>query len=134
MQGKFKCFKLRQFFVLALALGLLVFMFVGCSNKQISSEKASGSGKAAIYTIADPTGDWGFPSPYAHYSRGPGYVRMSYIFDTLVWKDDQGYIPALAESWEYLKDENAYLFNLRKNVNWHDGQKFTAEDVVFTFN
>ena len=86
----------------------------------------------AEYTIADATGDWGFPSPYAHYSRGPGYVRMSFVFDTLVWKDDEGYLPALAEDWEYLEDENAYSFDLREGVTWHDGEKFTADDVVFT--
>ncbi|KAF5417535.1 MAG: hypothetical protein C5S38_01550 [Candidatus Methanophagaceae archaeon] len=36
--------------------------------------------------IADSTGDWGYPSPHGHYPRGPGYVRMSLVFDTLVWK------------------------------------------------
>ncbi|KKM09604.1 ABC transporter substrate-binding protein [Clostridiales bacterium PH28_bin88] len=94
----------------------------------------SGIGNKEItYTIADPTGDWGFPSPHAHYSRGPGYIRMSLIFDTLVWKDDQGYVPALAKSWQYLKEENAYLLELQRGVTWHDGKKFTAGDVVFTF-
>jgi ABC-type dipeptide transport system, periplasmic component len=88
----------------------------------------------AVYTIADTTGDWGYPSPYLHYSRGPGYVRMSFIFDTLVWKDQNGFVPALAESWEYLEGENAYLFNLNPNVKWHDGEPFTANDVVFTIN
>jgi len=88
--------------------------------------------EVAEYTIADPTGDWGFPTPYAHYSRGPGYVRMSFVFDTLVWKDDEGYLPALAEDWQRIDDENAYLFDLRDDVTWHDGEKFTADDVVFT--
>ncbi|MFZ2072019.1 MAG: ABC transporter substrate-binding protein [Halobacteriota archaeon] len=86
------------------------------------------------YTIADPTGDYGYPSPHGHYPRGPGYVRMSFIFDTLVWKNPQGFVPALATDWEYLGDENAYLFHLRKDVTWHDGERFTAEDVAFTFN
>ncbi|HID20676.1 MAG TPA: hypothetical protein EYP28_07075 [Methanophagales archaeon] len=86
------------------------------------------------YIIADPTGDWGYPTPHGHYPRGPGYVRMSLIFDTLIWKDTQGFVPALATDWEYLEDENAYLFHLRKGVTWHDGEKFTAEDVAFTFN
>lgn len=85
------------------------------------------------YTIADSTGDWGYPSPYTHYSRGPGYIRMSFIFDTLVWKDEAGkFVPALAEEWQYLEEENAYVFKLRDNVTWHDGEKFTAEDVAFT--
>lgn len=83
-----------------------------------------------VFTIADPTGDWGYPSPYGHYSRGPGYVRMSLIFDTLVWKDENGYVPALAESWQL--EDDAYVFNLRKDVTWQDGEPFTADDVVFT--
>ncbi|MDM7913478.1 MAG: ABC transporter substrate-binding protein [Methanotrichaceae archaeon] len=86
-----------------------------------------------MITIADPTGDWGYPSPYGHYSRGPGYVRMSLIFDTLVWKDQNGYVPALAESWQ-MEGDDAYIFNLRKGVTWQDGEPFTANDVVFTIN
>jgi peptide/nickel transport system substrate-binding protein len=87
----------------------------------------------ASYTIADATGDWGYPSPYAHYPRGPGYVLMSFIFETLVWKDADGFVPQLARGWEYHADENAYVFKLREDVYWHDGTAFTAEDVVFTF-
>jgi len=90
-------------------------------------------GDVAVYTIGDTTGDWGFPSPYGHYSRGPGYIRMSLIFDTLVWKDQNGYVPALAESWQ-MEGNDAYVFNLRKNVTWNDGEKFTAKDVVFTID
>ncbi|MHC1578642.1 MAG: ABC transporter substrate-binding protein [Dehalococcoidia bacterium] len=86
------------------------------------------------YTIADATGDWGYPSPYTHYSRGPGYIRMSFIFETLVWKDDSGFVPALARNWTYIEEENAYIFELRNDVTWHDGTRFTADDVVFTFN
>ena len=86
-----------------------------------------------VLTIADTTGDWGFPSPYGHYSRGPGYIRMSLIFDTLVWKDQSDYVPALAESWQMVGND-AYVFNLRKNVTWNDGEKFTANDVVFTID
>ena len=103
------------------AAGLLLLL---CSTSIAADETID------VLTIADPTGDWGFPSPYGHYSRGPGYVRMSMIFDTLVWKDQNGYVPALAESWQL--EDDAYVFNLRKNVSWHDGDPFTAKDVVFT--
>ena len=72
--------------------------------------------KVDVLTIADSTGDWGYPSPYGHYSRGPGYIRMSLIFDTLIWKDQNGFVPALAETWEYLSDEKAYVFHLRKGI------------------
>jgi len=89
--------------------------------------------KIDTITIADSTGDWGFPSPYCAYARGPGYVRMSLIFDTLLWKDDKGFVPALADSWNYLPGEKAYVFNLKKGVTWSDGQPFSAKDVAFTF-
>lgn len=111
--------------VLALALAAPIPLLSACGG---------GSEGEVTYTIADEWGDWGYPSPYAHYSRGPGYIRMSFIFDTLVWKDEQGFIPALAESWEYVPSENSYIFNLRDDVSWHDGMRFTAEDVAFTID
>lgn len=95
---------------------------------------AASSVLAITYTVADPTGDWGYPSPYGMYPRGPGYVRMSFIFDTLIWKDKKGIVPALAKSWNYIPQDNAYVFDLREDVSWHDGEKFTSRDVVFTFN
>ncbi|MCK4810525.1 MAG: ABC transporter substrate-binding protein [Candidatus Omnitrophica bacterium] len=42
-------------------------------------------------------------------------------------------IPNLAQSWE-TEDGIKWIFHLRKNVFWGDGEKFTADDVVFTFN
>lgn len=89
--------------------------------------------KVDVFTIADSTGDWGFPSPHGSYARGPGYLRMSFIFDTLIWKDQNGFVPALAEKWEYLADEKAYVFHLHKGVTWNDGEPFTAKDVAFSF-
>ena len=82
--------------------------------------------------IADSKGDWGYPNPYRHYPRGPGYVRMSWVFDTLVWKDQKGYMPALADSWSYDPGKLAFTFNLNPRAKWHDGQPLTAQDVVFT--
>ncbi|WP_158626035.1 ABC transporter substrate-binding protein [Arsenicitalea aurantiaca] len=38
----------------------------------------------------------------------------------------------LAESWEVSEDGTTYTFKLRENVTWHDGEPFTADDVVYT--
>lgn len=43
-------------------------------------------------------------------------------------------VPDLAESWQVSKDGKIWTFKLRKDVKWHDGVPFTADDVVFTFN
>jgi len=90
--------------------------------------------KVAEVRIADSKGDWGFPNPFRHYPRGPGYVRMSWVFDTLIWKDASGYIPALARSWRYEPAEKAFIFHIRDGVRWHDGKPFTAADVIFTID
>lgn len=39
----------------------------------------------------------------------------------------------LAETWSTSSDGKTYTFFLRKDVRWHDGEKFTADDVIFTF-
>jgi len=42
--------------------------------------------------------------------------------------------PHLAKRWEVSEDGLRWTFHLRKDVVWNDGQLFTADDVVFTFN
>jgi len=41
--------------------------------------------------------------------------------------------PSLAKSWQVSENRLTYSFQLQQGVNWHDGQPFTADDVVFTF-
>lgn len=50
--------------------------------------------------------------------------------------DDPRYrvVPELAERWEVSDDKKTYTFHLRKGVRWHDGQPFTARDVVATLD
>jgi peptide/nickel transport system substrate-binding protein len=57
------------------------------------------------------------------------------IFDALVNYDpaSKKVVPLLAKSWTYL-GSNVTDFDLRTDVKWHDGQKFTADDVVYTLN
>jgi peptide/nickel transport system substrate-binding protein len=49
------------------------------------------------------------------------------------WTAD-GVEPLLAESWEMDEDAQAFVFHLREGVTWHDGEPFTADDVVYSFN
>lgn len=55
------------------------------------------------------------------------------VFNGLTRFDSRGDIEAdLAESWEITLDGLVYVFHLRPNVYWHDGEPFTADDVLFT--
>lgn len=65
--------------------------------------------------------------------EGPTNSVCSNIYDSLVnRKADMSIIPGLAEKWEQ-KDALTWVFQLRKNVTFHNGDPFTADDVVFTF-
>jgi peptide/nickel transport system substrate-binding protein len=41
--------------------------------------------------------------------------------------------PLLSEKWTVSPDGLKWNFYLKKNVFWHDGKPFTADDVLFTF-
>lgn len=89
--------------------------------------------KERILTVSG-NGDFGFPSVYTISPKGQGYMTLSYIFDTLMWKDESGLIPYLAEDYSVSEDGLTYTFQLRKGVSFTDGTPFTAEDVKFTFD
>ncbi len=55
------------------------------------------------------------------------------IFNGLTDFNEKGELtPDLALGWEISDDGLTYLFHLRRGVRWHDGQVFTADDVLFT--
>jgi peptide/nickel transport system substrate-binding protein len=57
-----------------------------------------------------------------------------YLFNGLVKYDrDLKLVGDLAESWDIYQNGLDIVFHLRKNVLWHDGVPFTADDVVFTY-
>jgi len=82
----------------------------------------------------------------------PGYSGSSYsdrgvyylVYDRLIHRlypslsrgpeEERRPRPALAESWDVSEDGKTWIVHLRKDVTWHDGVPFTADDVVFTFN
>ena len=112
------------------AIVLMVFMG-GCGSGGQSASMTADPNKPLVINLAG--GDSGLPSPYSHYPRGPGTFKMNLIFDSLLERGAQGYIPWLAEKWEISPDGKVYTFTLQQGVKWHDGQPMTAYDVKFTF-
>jgi len=101
----------------------------GCNN----SDEA-GPAPTERPTVRLAGGAFGFPSPFA-YAAGIGYYQMSLLYDTLLWKDASGQLqPWLAASVEPSPDAMSYTFVLREGITWSDGEPFTADDVVFTFD
>ena len=106
-----------------LALGLVSLVF---------AQEPSYDPEASITltTNADPTFNPWYP--------GVGIesdLVNEMIFDGLTrWDENMKVSPRLATSWNVSDDGLTWTFELRKNVKWHDGEKFDANDVAFTFN
>lgn len=65
--------------------------------------------------------------------QGPTLAAAPKMFEGLVtFSPTLEPIPQLAKSWTISEDGKEYVFKLQENVKWHDGQAFTAEDVVFS--
>src|SRR3954451_17342190 len=61
------------------------------------------------------------------------HAIMQYAYEGLTrYSKDYQIEPCLATSWDKVS-ETQYRFHLRKNVKFHDGSPFTADDVVFSY-
>lgn len=79
----------------------------------------------------DLSGEPSSLDPQVQWNPDSYYVYRN-IFDNLVTRDNDGNIvPQIATAWEQVSDTEM-LLTLRDDVTFHDGQKLTAEDVVFS--
>ena len=64
-----------------------------------------------------------------------GYIIQIHAQDGLVYRDPDTFQikPLLASSWKQV-DDTTIDFDLRKDVTFHNGDKFSADDVVYTIN
>lgn len=76
----------------------------------------------------------GDPNTMDPHSQNVGTVTMvlQQIYDALIARNPQlGLAPGLAARWEQ-QEPNRWRFWLREGVRFHEGEAFTADDVVFS--
>jgi peptide/nickel transport system substrate-binding protein len=120
-------------------LFMVTLMLLACGKPETDARQAAdakGASQSAyeVDVIRLAGGDWGYPTPFAHYPRGPGGFKMCLIFDSLLERDEKGLVLWLAEKYEVSNDGMTYRFTIRKGVRWHDGTPLTAQDVAFSID
>jgi oligopeptide transport system substrate-binding protein len=62
------------------------------------------------------------------------YIQAS-LFEGLVSKDPQTLdaLPGIAESWEISDDLTRFVFHIRENALWTNGDPITAKDVIYSW-
>lgn len=142
---------------LLLALCLMATIFVGCSKTETpadkpadtpaSSDTPSSEDKPAEETPAEPGSVTGRTDVIIGYAQecntmdpnnmgdGSSYAMSASIYEGLVFlNNDLELEPRLAETWDISEDGMTYTFHLREGVTFHNGEPFTAKDVVYSYD
>lgn len=110
----------------ACILTLFLIVLSACDRKTLvdigTEQQILYFGNGTDITGVDPHGTNGLPE---------ARIMMS-LFEGLVAKDPQTLeiVPAVADRWETSEDNMTYVFHIRENAKWSNGDPVTAHDFV----
>lgn len=101
---------------------LLAFSSVLTLSASVSAETLRWSSAGDSLTL----------DPHAQ-NEGPTHAMSHQIYDSLVYRNQEMKLaPRLALEWKLTDDPTIWEFKLREGVKYHNGNPFTADDVVFS--
>ncbi len=121
--------------MLSILLVIGIFLLCGCSGKSGSfwgKDDAAQQNEAGVITLFSYKPDTLCPIA----SNNQANIRMlDIVYEGLVSLDESLIPnPCLATDWSVSQDGLSWTVNLRKDVKWHSGEAFVANDVVYTVN
>jgi peptide/nickel transport system substrate-binding protein len=123
---------------LSSALGVVALicttLLTACGSPSAGTPSLKHGGSITI--VPSPNGMYACTfSPFAT-GNAKCYGIPGLIYEPLVYVNpiNGQTTPWLAQKYTWSADAKTLTLNLQKNVNWTDGQPFTSDDVLFTFN
>ena len=119
----------RQVRAMAALASLLL---VICAGTDALAQKSGGT--LRVYSADSPPG-LSIYEQATPWGEGPlmSVYNNLIVFDQHTAQNSlETIVPDLASRWEWNEDGTALTFTLRQGVKWHDGQPFTAKDVLCT--
>lgn len=114
--------------VFAILVGFLALFSINATHAaEIPSNPRYGGTLISVLPADPPTLATWLSSSFLPRMVAPQIVEGLLEFDSALTPK-----PLLASSWKVSSDGREYVFNLRRDVKFHDGQPFTADDVVFS--
>ncbi|WP_319519065.1 ABC transporter substrate-binding protein [uncultured Martelella sp.] len=97
----------------------------------IAAALSAGVAQAKDQLVVDLVNEPSTLDPHMQWNPDSYYVYRN-IFDNIVTRDNDGEIvPQVATAWEWLSDTELEL-TIRDDITFHDGEKLTADDVVYS--
>lgn len=130
--------KMKKALVILLAI-TMIFALAACGNNdgKVTDEEKDNISEQVITedSIVRITQDW---PTYIDPGVGSDFsdtIALVNLYDSLVFPEADGSVsPHLATEWTSSEDGKTFTFKLREDVTFHNGNPFTASDVVFTAN
>ncbi len=98
------------------------------------SGSSSGSGASGGQLVAAISAEPDQLDPHKTTAYA-SFEVLENVYDTLVQPDENlDMKPALAKSWTTSEDQLTWTFTVRDGVKFHNGDPFTAKDVVYSYN
>src|SRR5437762_11955968 len=120
-----------------LAAGLAACSSSGSSSGATNSSTGSTNGKTLVMTSSPKSTITQSFNPFVPTGAPWGMGATGLIYEPLIQftlAAAPRYYPWLATSYAWSNGGKTLTFAIRQGVKWSDGQPFTPDDVVFTFN
>jgi peptide/nickel transport system substrate-binding protein len=127
--------RFRPYIFIAFTVLILLSLYLtGCKKTDDSEGNKSDTGPAYGDIIVEGSiGDASNLIPILS-SDSTSHEIAGLVYNGLVKYDKNlNIVGDLAESWDVSKNGLVITFHLRKGVTWHDGNQFTADDVLYTY-
>jgi peptide/nickel transport system substrate-binding protein len=123
------------------ALAAAALILLSACPSDVAKRTTRGAGRPSpggTLVIALPADVETFLPPYASFVQTKLAVdllfdRLADLGDSVNTIGDQGFVPRLAERWQWSRDSLAITFHLDPRARWHDGAPVRAADVLFTY-
>jgi peptide/nickel transport system substrate-binding protein len=133
----------RGFRAATAVLAITAVLAAGCTSakKRTSDSGAPTTGNGTPHqggtvTISNEQGQT-WTCDFNPFNPSNNLESIGFVYEPLVFVNllrNQEETPMLAQSYKWTPDKKTITFTLRTGVTWSDGQPFTADDVVFTFD
>jgi len=111
-----------------------IFLLSGCGAAKNTASNGTGTKAKPDTFIYGIGGDPGNSVNVITTSDRFGLMEIKALYSPLYMYNADKIVYFLAENMTQSADKLTYTAKLRKDVKWSDGAKFTADDVVFTYN
>lgn len=121
----------RKILAAVLAVMMVLLLLCGCGNSDKVKEKKSEKKNTAEEIVISSYKPDTFCPILSTNEANIGMLGI--VYDSLISLPDNLFPEScLAESWSVSENGTKWYFTLRKDVKWHDGTAFDAEDVIYT--